>query len=119
MSLNIFSAENIRRWDQYTITHEPISSLDLMERAATACTKHILASGVFQSAAIFCGPGNNGGDGLVIARLLHQRDIAVTVYIVELETRPTADFTANLERLPKKIKVIRLSEKTKRVELHA
>ncbi|MBL7897530.1 MAG: bifunctional ADP-dependent NAD(P)H-hydrate dehydratase/NAD(P)H-hydrate epimerase, partial [Crocinitomicaceae bacterium] len=70
MSLPIYTADQIRKWDEFTIKNEPVSSVDLMERAATLATKHILSSRVFKSASVVCGVGNNGGDGLVIARLL-------------------------------------------------
>ena len=40
--MKIFSAQQIRDWDQFTINHEPIASIDLMERAATACTEWLL-----------------------------------------------------------------------------
>ncbi len=71
--MKIFSASQIRQWDQYTILHEPISSADLMERAARACMESILGEAKPDSRFwIVCGPGNNGGDGLAIARLLHQ-----------------------------------------------
>ncbi|MBP1652156.1 MAG: carbohydrate kinase, YjeF related protein, partial [Bacteroidetes bacterium] len=72
--MKIFSAQQIREADAYTITHTPISSLDLMERAAAACTtwicKHYAAD---IPVYIYCGMGNNGGDGLAIVRLLRNR----------------------------------------------
>jgi NAD(P)H-hydrate epimerase len=68
--MKIFSAEQIRQWDEYTIRNEPISSIELMERAALTCFNHII--GIFPSSSfvVFAGPGNNGGDGVAIARLL-------------------------------------------------
>ncbi|MBI3136842.1 MAG: NAD(P)H-hydrate dehydratase [Bacteroidetes bacterium] len=101
MSYPLFSPENIRLWDQHTMQHEPITSADLMERAATQCTKHLLATNLFHSAAVFCGIGNNGGDGLVIARLLAERGIHVSVFIVQFSENHTADFDLNQGRLPK------------------
>ena len=62
----ILSAEAIRQCEQYTMLHEPVSSTDLMERAGTACARHILATFPvthIPDIYIFCGPGNNGGDG--------------------------------------------------------
>ncbi len=110
MSLPIYSADKIKKWDQFTIKNEPISSVDLMERAASVCTKQIVARNVFDKAVIFCGVGNNGGDGLVIARLLHERGIDVRVYIIEFTKNQTADFKVNLARLPKGIEKIVLTE---------
>lgn len=110
MSLPIYSAENIRKWDQFTIQNEPVTSLDLMERAASSCTKQILARNIFDSAAIFCGTGNNGGDGLVIARLLHERGVKVKVFVLEISKDQSADFKKNLDRLPGGLDQISLSE---------
>lgn len=98
--MKILSAEEIRQWDQFTITHEPITSLQLMERAAMACANWLMNQ--FPAPArfdIFCGKGNNGGDGLAIARLLAEQHYTVSVHILEFGHRGTDDFQANLERL--------------------
>src|SRR5215813_11722085 len=98
--MKILSAEEIRLWDQYTIKHEPVSSIDLMERAATKCVEWLEANVPFDSRFnIFCGKGNNGGDGLAIARLLAERNYPVSVYILEFGHKGTDDFQANLTRL--------------------
>jgi hydroxyethylthiazole kinase-like uncharacterized protein yjeF len=98
--MQIFATEQIRAWDEYTIRHEPIASVDLMERAATACCEWLLQNNYKGKAfTIFCGKGNNGGDGLVIARLLAQSNHAVTVYILEFGHKGTVDFQINLARL--------------------
>jgi hydroxyethylthiazole kinase-like uncharacterized protein yjeF len=110
MSLRIYSSDSLKKWDQFTIKNEPIASIDLMERAASICAKQILARNIFNSVAIFCGVGNNGGDGLVIARLLHERNINVKVYILEFTKNQSPDFKTNLARLPKAIEKINLSE---------
>lgn len=98
--MKIFSAVQIKAWDRFTIENEPIASVDLMERAAKACTAWMLShqwhGRTFQ---IFCGKGNNGGDGLAIARLLTQRGIKVEVYILEFGKKGTDDFQINLQRL--------------------
>ena len=98
--MQILSAEDIRRWDEYTIHHEPISPVDLMERAARACVKW-LEQCPWQGMPfhIFCGKGNNGGDGLAIARLLAQRGQTVTVHILEFGHIGTESFQTNLARL--------------------
>ncbi len=79
---------------------EPISSLDLMERAATACLRW-LERGNYSGRAfnIFCGKGNNGGDGLAIGRLLAERGETVKVSILEFGHKGSDDFQANLARL--------------------
>ncbi|THU38168.1 NAD(P)H-hydrate dehydratase [Niastella caeni] len=98
--MQIFATEQIRAWDEYTMRHEPIASVDLMERAATACYDWLMQNNYKgRSFSIFCGKGNNGGDGLVIARLLAQTNHAVTVYILEFGHKGTEDFQLNLARL--------------------
>jgi ADP-dependent NAD(P)H-hydrate dehydratase / NAD(P)H-hydrate epimerase len=98
--MEIFSAEQIRAWDQYTIQHEPIASIDLMERAAESCLSWLESAGYLtRSFSIYCGKGNNGGDGLALARLLSAQDCTVTVYILEFGHIGTDDFQANLARL--------------------
>jgi NAD(P)H-hydrate epimerase len=98
--MKIFSAEQIRECDAYTIKHEPIASIDLMERAAMACIKHIVKNSSIDSEfEIFCGKGNNGGDGLAIARFLIKRNYSVKVYIVNHSENASEDFNINLERL--------------------
>src|SRR5687768_11006709 len=98
--MKLFSAEEIRLWDQYTIKHEPIASIDLMERAAGKCAdwleRNNYTDKTFQ---IFCGKGNNGGDGLAIARMLTERKCPVTVHILEFGHKGTDDFQINLARL--------------------
>ena len=98
--MKIFSADQIKKWDAFTIANEPIASIDLMERAATACCKWLIGKNFeLQQFRIFCGKGNNGGDGLVIARLLIEHKCPVTVYILEFGKIGTDDFQTNLERL--------------------
>lgn len=98
--MKIFTAEQIRNWDAYTIANEPITSLQLMERAATACTNWLLEQRFTQQHMhIFCGKGNNGGDGLAIARLLLIQAVPVTVYIFETGKKGSDDFQRNLELL--------------------
>jgi ADP-dependent NAD(P)H-hydrate dehydratase / NAD(P)H-hydrate epimerase len=98
--MKILSANEIREWDAYTLQHEPISSLDLMERAAARCLEwlelHYPSSVAY---SIFCGKGNNGGDGLALARMLSQKDLLLNVYILEFGHLGTEDFQANLARL--------------------
>ena len=86
--MKILTAAQIREWDRFTIQHEPVSSIDLMERAAKACTNWILLRKWQPKAVrIFCGKGNNGGDGLAIGRLLLQAGYPVTFSILEFEER--------------------------------
>jgi hydroxyethylthiazole kinase-like uncharacterized protein yjeF len=100
--MKILSAEEIRAWDQYTIQHEPIASVDLMERAAAACVIWLEQNGYTdKNFTVFCGKGNNGGDGLAIVRMLLVRKCSVTVHILEFGHKGTDDFQQNLARLHK------------------
>ncbi|ALI99206.1 bifunctional ADP-dependent NAD(P)H-hydrate dehydratase/NAD(P)H-hydrate epimerase [Rufibacter tibetensis] len=104
--MKILSAAQTRAADAYTIAQEPISSIDLMERASGA-----VADWLKQKYSpevpfyFFCGPGNNGGDGMAVARLLHHDGYDVQVFLVETGQNQSADFSQNLERLPQAIPV--------------
>ena len=96
----ILTAKQIHDWDAYTIQHKPISSIDLMETAANRCVQWLAQQHLLQQPVhIFCGKGNNGGDGLAIARLLSGKAVKVSVYIIELGQKGTEDFQQNLARL--------------------
>ncbi len=100
--MKILGVNQIREADRFTIENEPISSIDLMERAGKNCTKWIHKKlkknqGVF----VFVGPGNNGGDGLVIARHLVEKDYNVTVVMLLFTENFSNDFSVNLNRLKK------------------
>jgi len=96
-------AQQTHDWDAFTIAHEPIASIDLMERAALAFSNWFQTHfpDVDRPVHIFCGPGNNGGDGLAVARILHGRFFSVTVYLCFTDGNTSPDFRANLERLPR------------------
>jgi NAD(P)H-hydrate epimerase len=78
-----------------------------MERAALACTRWIRehSGGLRQQFSFFCGKGNNGGDGLAIARMLAADNHDVSVFILEFGHKGTDDFQANLARLHQSSKV--------------
>lgn len=100
--MKILSAPQIRALDAYTIENEPVSSIKLMERAALAFTQWFteLFPGVQRPVHIFCGVGNNGGDGLAVARLLHHHGYEVSAYLCQISEHTSEDLRANLERLP-------------------
>jgi NAD(P)H-hydrate epimerase len=104
----ILSAEQIRELDRFTIENEPISSIDLMERAASSCVDYLLKNEKLiagKTIKVFAGQGNNGGDGLVMARLLAEKGYEVCVYCVQTANKPTDDFLQNLKRLQNQGKV--------------
>ncbi|MDI9866060.1 NAD(P)H-hydrate dehydratase [Flectobacillus sp. DC10W] len=101
----IFDAQQIRHWDAYSIAQEPIESIDLMERASEAFTDRLLSLFSDKDFTIFCGKGNNGGDGLAIARILTSMNKKVEVYIIEYSAQASADFLINYERLAKVITI--------------
>jgi len=98
----ILSVENIRKSEQFTMAQEPIASIDLMERAGASFVQHLLQAGYISQEnkiAVFCGQGNNGGDGLVIARLLAQNGFATTAVLCTAKSNATQDYLTNLERI--------------------
>ncbi len=98
--MKLFSADQIRQWDASTTKNEPISSLQLMERAAKACYGWLEEMGFTEfPIKLFCGKGNNGGDGLVIARLLIENGKNPSIYILEFGHLGTPEFQENLHLL--------------------
>ena len=92
----------IRESERVTMESEPISSTDLMERAAATLTDQLIKDvriGDVEQILVFCGPGNNGGDGLVIARLLAYCHRPVTVVTACFSGVTTPDFDINYQRI--------------------
>ncbi len=107
--LKILSSKQIKALDAYTISHDSIESIELMERACRSFVNwfvDVIEQGC--RIGIVCGTGNNGGDGLGIGRLLKERGYDVTVWLVRGEASTTPDFTLNLERA--KLGSVRLYE---------
>jgi NAD(P)H-hydrate epimerase len=104
--LKILDMAQVRALDAWTIEHEPVKSIDLMERAAKAFVGwFVMRFDATHRLGVVCGTGNNGGDGLAIARLLYGLDYAVSVWIVR-GGRSSDDFTANLGRLQGQLKPV-------------
>ncbi len=98
--MKILSIEQIRDADKYTIGNEPILSIDLMERAAEKCSAWLLKNyGKDFHYLFFCGNGNNGSDGLAIARQLSDAGCEMDVFVVKASSSDSKDFSTNLERL--------------------
>src|SRR5690554_4102350 len=99
--MKIYSSKQLLAADKHTTQKEGISSVDLMERAATKVFNEI-HSGLGSSSSrimIFCGIGNNGRDGLVIARLLLKYGYHVHVFIVNYSQQRSKDFLINYDRI--------------------
>ena len=105
--LKILSSKQIRQADFYTIKNEPIKSIDLMERAALKCFKWIQSKyDLSYTFYIFCGSGNNGGDGLAIARMLNLSKYKVYCYQIKLGKNFSNDFLENKKRLETEVNSI-------------
>ena len=111
--MKILTGKDIREADLYTIEHEPVASIELMERAALALEAEIAAAAETtedqKTAAeapeylIIAGKGNNGGDGLAVARLLKRRfgdTRGVSVILLAPSDQLSPDCRLNLNRLP-------------------
>ena len=98
--MKILTSSQLKELDKYTIAHEPIASIDLMERAAIALTNAIIRrwDKSFKM-VVFAGPGNNGGDALAVARMLSQRGYHVEVFLFNTKGKLSEECQTNLERL--------------------
>jgi len=99
--MKILSPAQIYEVDRATLKKLEITSSELMEKAGIACFNwlHNVLQGDFNMFHIFCGVGNNGGDGLVIARLLQQYGYEVNTYIVKFKDNKSKDFIDKHQRL--------------------
>ncbi len=99
-AMKIFTGAQIHELDDYTIEHEPIASVDLMERAAKAIARAISEQwSTLTPIVVFAGPGNNGGDALAVARLLATANYSVSVYLFNISGHLSADCAVNRQRL--------------------
>ena len=98
--MKIFTRAQIKELDQFTIDHEPIKSVDLMERAAHTVVNFICSIwSVEDNVVVFAGPGNNGGDGLAVARMMANQGYGVTAYLFNISARLSPDCMENSKRL--------------------
>ena len=105
--MKILSVTQIRDADAFTIEHEPITSIDLMERASGKFVKWFCENFNERNKPIkiFCGLGDNGGDGLAIARMLHQLGYDLDVFVLQYSTKSSEKFQLNLEKLKKQLDI--------------
>jgi len=99
--LNLISNNDMREADMHTLKSRNMESVELMEDACVAFvgkfTETVLPG---ERIAVFCGKGNNGGDGLAVARLLRLKGYRnLHVYVLDAFKRESADFLMNLDRL--------------------
>jgi NAD(P)H-hydrate epimerase len=107
VSMKVFSTKEIREIDSFTVQHEPVSSVDLMERAALGCAAWII-NHLNQKTPlrIFTGPGNNGGDGWAVARILSDKGFGdIILYPLSITDTLSPDSLVNRERLIQQGKV--------------
>ena len=99
--MKILSTDQIYQADKNTIQNKPITSIDLMEYAANQCFLRIqkILKNKNKIIHIFCGIGNNGGDGLVVARKLIKENYIVSTYIVAFSNKRSDDFQVNYTKL--------------------
>ncbi|PWL37605.1 bifunctional ADP-dependent NAD(P)H-hydrate dehydratase/NAD(P)H-hydrate epimerase [Flagellimonas aquimarina] len=99
--MKIFTASQIYEADKFTINKQQITSDALMERAATKLFDwmHSRLQGAQVKIHLFCGIGNNGGDGVALARHLHEHGYDIAVYVVNYSEKRSKDFLINLDRL--------------------
>ena len=99
--LRAFSSAEIRRVDLDAVKDLGIPTLLLMENAARGVCERIQQVGVWRSITIFAGPGNNGGDGLAIARLLAARGIDTRIFLIRNGKDLSEDAACNYQYLEK------------------
>lgn len=99
--MKILSAKDIRLVDAKTIEYNEMFSHQLMEMAATAFFDYFVNSYTIKAntVALFCGIGNNGGDGIAVARMLHTVGYVVKLFIVETTNNYSDDCTLNIDRV--------------------
>lgn len=97
--MKILNINQIRSADNFTIKNEPISSIKLMERASIKCSEWIISNYKnYEKIIMFCGHGNNGGDGVAIARILSNNCKSIKCYIIRANNY-SEDLRINIERL--------------------
>lgn len=98
--MKIFTSAQVHELDKYTIEHEPVKSIDLMERAARLLTRAITERWPNTVPVIvFAGPGNNGGDAMAVSRMLLEQGYQVQTFLFNISGHLSADCIENKRRL--------------------
>ena len=97
MSVFLLSVEEMRRAEQAAIA-SGVASLDLMENAGAGAAAIITRAWEKRPAVVLCGPGNNGGDGFVVARLLKEAGWSVRVAVLGARDALARDAAAMASR---------------------
>lgn len=98
--MKLFRSDQIKQIDEHTIIEEPVASVDLMERAAGQLLNWFLRKfDRSERIFIFAGPGNNGGDGLALARMLDSIGYHTMVCYIDFTEKTSADWKINLQRI--------------------
>ena len=118
--LSIIPGNRVSELDSSYIKQEEITSWELMERAANSFCSWFRVKENFRGKPIFIfvGPGNNGGDGLAIARLLSADHLDIHVIVFEETANCSRDFQINYHKLPSSVKISSIESFTYAIEDH-
>lgn len=99
--LNLLTSKQTREVDSHTISTKPISSIDLMEEASRAFVNAFRNEFADKTEliSIYCGTGNNGGDGLAVARMLKEDGYVINVIVARFTEKSSIEFETNLKKL--------------------
>lgn len=97
---NLITASQMKKADAYTMEYLPVKSIDLMEKASEAFVNSILhETNPNDQITIFCGCGNNGGDGFAVSRILQEKGLNVSTYLVQFKEALAPDCNTNFKRI--------------------
>lgn len=101
-TLKILNAKQLKQADAYTISNQPISSLELMEQAAHSFVKALTPKVTKKDKIIVvCGTGNNGGDGFAIARILQKKGLNATAVLLKHSNTLSPNCKINYQKVKK------------------
>lgn len=106
MTMKVFTCSQIAEIDQKTISDEPVSSIDLMERASAKVADWLMNNCRKENEVwFFAGPGNNGGDAMAVARMLACDNFKCSVFLSKFGRELKGDPAVNWQRLEEQNKV--------------